>query len=214
MKSLRVAKEGKKSMICSFLIGIIVLSIYFFMRHTGVLLISICMFALVILLLLFFRDPDREIGRGIVSPADGKVVRITKLQDDEIGRCVLVSIFMNLFNVHVNRMPIDGRIVKVERKRGGYYPAFSEKADKNEKNILLVDTGIGKIKIVQIVGFFARRIVCYPKEGENLKKGDRIGMIIFGSRVDLMLPENRIKLVVGKGEKVRAGVDTIADVND
>jgi len=177
--------------------------------------ISFVLFCLTILFLVFFRDPDRIVGSGVVACADGRIREITELNDADVGRCVMVSTFMNLYNVHVNRMPIAGEIIDVKHYSGWHLPAFRKESEKNERLILVVDSGIGRVKIVQIAGIIARRIVPYVKKGDKIGKGDRIGIIRFGSRVDVYLPEDKIKKVnVKVGDFVKAGVDTIAEIND
>ncbi|MEM1514289.1 MAG: phosphatidylserine decarboxylase [Candidatus Thermoplasmatota archaeon] len=146
-----------------------------------------------IFFIFFFRDIKREIQDGIVSPADGKIV-------ESNGK---ISIFMSLFDMHVNLMPYDGKISKIVHYKGEHKPAFS-KIERNEKVEIDIESKIGKIKVVQIAGFFARRIVTYIKEGEYLKKGEKLGIIRFGSRVEIILPEN-CKIVAEKGKKIKAG---------
>ena len=174
--------------------------------------ISVILYCLTAFFVLFFRDPDRTIGKGIVACADGKIREIAKLKDKDIGDCVLISTFMNVYNVHVNRMPLDGTIKDVKHISGLHLPAFKKESEKNERVIILVDTKIGKIKIVQIAGTLARRIVPYIKKGDKLKKGDKIGIIRLGSRVDVYLPSGKIKVNVG--DYVKAGVNCIAEIND
>jgi len=174
--------------------------------------ISIISYFLTAFFVIFFRDPEREIGKGIVACADGKIREISNTKDKDIGECVLISTFMNVYNVHVNRMPIDGAIREMKHSSGPHLPAFKKESEKNERVTLLIDTKIGKIKIVQIAGTLARRIVPYVKEGDKLKKGDKIGIIRLGSRVDIYLPSGKIKVNVG--DYVKAGVSTIAEIND
>jgi len=174
--------------------------------------ISVILYCLTAFFVLFFRDPDRTIGKGIVACADGKIREITKLKDKDIGDCVLISTFMNVYNVHVNRMPLDGTVKDVKHINGLHLPAFKKESEKNERVIILVDTKIGKIKIVQIAGTLARRIVPYIEKGDKLNKGDKIGIIRLGSRVDVYLPSGKIKVNVG--DYVKAGVNCIAEIND
>ncbi len=159
----------------------------------------------------FFRDPDREVPQDancLVSPADGKVIIVEKLPSCEYlpEPCVKISIFMNVFNVHVNRMPFDGIVEKVIYSPGKFINASFDKASiHNERNALLIKTEANsRFVVVQIAGLIARRIVNCVKEGERLKKGDRYGMIQFGSRLDLYLPED-FDVAVEVGEKTKAG---------
>jgi phosphatidylserine decarboxylase len=122
---------------------------------------------------------------------------------------------MNIHNVHVNRMPLAGTIEKLTHHPGGHVPAFQKESDVNERIILLIRTDVGVMKIVQIAGTVARRIVPYFSEGSVLKKGEKIGLIRLGSRVDLYLPVNKIKpLMIQVHERIKAGETTIAEVND
>ena len=179
------------------------------------LILSALFFLKTVFLVVFFRDPQRIIGHGIVAVADGKIREITTLQDPEIGECLRISTFMNLQNVHVNRMPLAGTIEKLTHHPGGHVPSFQKESDVNERIILLIRTDVGVMKIVQIAGTVARRIVPYFSEGSVLKKGEKIGLIRLGSRVDLYLPVNKIKpLMIQVHERIKAGETTIAEVND
>ena len=209
---MRIAKDGLSIISFIFVLGLAFLAISF--TNSLFLILSVLMFVFLAFTIFFFRDPEREIGKNIVSPADGKVIKIEKIKDSDVGDSIKVSIFMSVFDVHVNRMPMDGKILKIERVEGKFFPAYSEESEKNEKNIILAETKIGKIKIIQIAGIFARRIVCYAKEGKNIAKGERIGMIKFGSRVDLILPKDKVRLRIRVNDKLRAGVDEIAEIND
>ncbi|MCJ7638871.1 MAG: phosphatidylserine decarboxylase [Halobacteriota archaeon] len=157
-----------------------------------------------IFLLLFFRDPERVSesydSTDVVSPADGRVL---KIQDNKL------SIFMNIHNVHVNRSPVDGEVVDVQYHKGGRVPAFYKDSDRNERNMITIRTRIGNVIVTQISGAVIRRIVCYVKRNEMATRGQRIGMIRFGSRVDVALPLN-YSFVVSPGQKVKAGETTIA----
>jgi phosphatidylserine decarboxylase len=135
-----------------------------------------------------------------VSPADGRVL---KIQDKKL------SIFMNIHNVHVNRSPVDGEVVDVQYHKGNRFPAFYKDSDRNERNMVTIHTRIGNVIVTQISGAVVRRIVCYVKQNENVARGQRIGMIRFGSRVDVVLPRN-YSFVVSTGQKVKAGETTIA----
>ncbi len=168
-------------------------------------------FALTLFICWFFRDPDRELpegGKALISPADGKVIVAEQQSGCEylIGPCIKVSIFMNVFNVHVNRVPFDGVVKKIKYSPGKFINASFDKASvHNERNALIVKTPDGKeYAVVQIAGLIARRIVNCVKEGEKIIKGDRYGMIRFGSRLDLYLPYD-FEIAVRVGEKTKAG---------
>ena len=179
------------------------------------LFLTIVTFLKTIVLIIFFRDPDRDIGRGVVACADGRIREINNLNDEHVGDCTKISTFMNVYNVHVNRLPVGGTIKNIVHKRGIHLPAFKKESEKNERVITTIDTNIGTVKIIQIAGTIARRIVPYIKKGDKLKKGDKIGIIRFGSRVDVYLPAKKIKKIhVKVGDMIKAGETTIAEIND
>ena len=166
----------------------------------GMYTLSIILLLISFFLLYFYRDPERKIESGIVSPADGLVQRA------EIkSGMVHLSIFMNVHNVHVNRSPFDGKVLSIKHKSGGYLPAFSKDSDKNERLMTKIDTSIGVIKVIQIAGVLVRRIVSYVKPNTEVTKGERIGLIHFGSRVDLSFESAGIDVLVKKGDRVLAG---------
>ncbi len=166
----------------------------------------------------FFRDPDRAVPQGdhlLVSPADGRVIQVHDNVHGEYltGACQKVSIFMNVFNVHVNRMPLDGVVEKVVYTPGRFVNASFDKASKhNERNALTIRTSSGlRFVVVQIAGLIARRIVNCARTGSQMHRGERYGMIQFGSRLDLYLPST-CRIQVRKGDKTRAGVTVIAEM--
>jgi len=151
----------------------------------------------------FFRDPERALPSGenvIVSPADGKVVVIQEDTDPFLeGSYTRISIFLNVFNVHVQRAPVAGKIEKIRYNKGKFLNAASHKASlDNEQNTVLIDTGKEKVLVKQIAGLIARRIVCWARENDDYRLGQRFGLIRFGSRVDLFLPAGtRIDVKIG-----------------
>ncbi|MFI6289843.1 phosphatidylserine decarboxylase [Streptomyces sp. NPDC051018] len=156
-------------------------------------------------MLWFFRDPEREIAPGrVISPADGVVQSIMPWKD---GR-TRVAIFMSPLNVHVNRAPLAGTVTSVEHIPGGFVPAFNKESENNERVVWHFDTELGDIEMVQIAGAVARRIVPYIPEGTKVEQGDRIGLIRFGSRVDIYLPED-VEVAVEVGQTTTAGVTRI-----
>ncbi|OGW10113.1 MAG: phosphatidylserine decarboxylase [Nitrospinae bacterium RIFCSPLOWO2_12_39_16] len=196
-----------------FIIPLLILSaivIYF-----KFLILSIVLSILTIFIISFFRDPERKIleGKGIVvSPADGRVVKIQTVKDDTIygGDAVCISIFLSIFNVHVNRAPYEGVIKKVVYNHGKFLAAFDDKASLlNEQNSILIESQNGeKVLVKQIAGLIARRIVCWVKEGDRVERGMRYGLIRFGSRVDIFLPPNT-ELNVKVGDKIKGGINII-----
>ncbi len=180
-------------------------------------LIWLCVFlaAVTIFIICFFRNPERsfrEEEKMIICPADGKVIKIEDVDVKGVieGRFKKISIFMNIFNVHVNRSPYDGAVEKISYHAGKFLSANLDKASaENERNQILIRTKDGrKIWVVQIAGLIARRIVCWTKEGENLQKGERLGLIRFGSRVEVFLPPDS-RVTVELGAKVTAGKTTL-----
>lgn len=162
----------------------------------------------------FFRDPERVVPTTIgvaVSPADGKIVKIQPMPDPFTGMPrMCISVFMNVFSVHVNRAPVAGKITAIAYHPGKFLNAAWDKASHdNERCAYTLDGGDGAFVMVQIAGLVARRIVCRVEEGEELKRGERFGMIRFGSRVDLYLPEGYVPRVT-VGEKVVAGQTVLA----
>lgn len=159
----------------------------------------------------FFRDPDRVVPNGegiVVSPADGKVIKVEPVAQTPYydGACVRISVFMSVFNVHVNRTPHEGTIRQVTYHPGKFFSANLDKASTdNEHNALLLESPAGmRVGFVQIAGLVARRIICSVQPGDELRRGQRFGMICFGSRLDIYLsPETEILVTVG--DRVRAG---------
>jgi phosphatidylserine decarboxylase len=158
----------------------------------------------------FFRDPERSIPTGeglVVSPADGRVVKIAAVSDSSFGDTpTRVSIFLSPLDVHINRMPVSGKIEEVGYRPGKFLAAYKEEAsERNEQNALkIVDNDGRSLGVVQIAGVVARRIVCRVKPGDRLARGDRFGLIMFGSRTDIHLPKGcRVQVV--EGQKVKGG---------
>lgn len=171
-----------------------------------------CFFTLLtIFVLWFFRNPERVAPQdltAVISPADGKIIVAEEINEDRYlkGKTLKISVFMNVFNVHVNRVPYSGKVVDVIYNKGEFISANLDKASMdNEQNAVILDIGSGKrIMFVQIAGLIARRIVCYLKPGDTVEKGKRMGLIRFGSRVDVYLPSGST-LNVKIGDKVVAG---------
>ncbi len=180
--------------------------------------IAIPFFLLFLFVIYFFRDPKPVSPEGeqlLLSPADGKIVEVKEIEDARFfdGPARKVAIFMSPMDVHVNRAPVDGIVEKVEYKPGKYMMAWDEKAsDANERNAVFMQCDAGfKITFVQIAGFLARRIICDVKRGSVLKKGQRFGIIRFGSRVDLYLPL-ALEVQVNVGDRVKVGHSIIAQI--
>jgi phosphatidylserine decarboxylase len=159
----------------------------------------------------FFRDPERILtaeDRDVVSPADGKVILIERVDETCFTRnpSIKISIFMSIFDVHVNRIPLSGTVYGVRYQKGGFRAAQTPKADReNERNWVWIRGDAGAdVVLTQVAGLIARRIVCWPKAGERVFRGERFGMIRFGSRVDMYVPEES-EILVSQGQHVYAG---------
>ena len=207
-----MAQEGRKILSVLLIITSGLLLIYTVTNIAFLPIIAGISSLLLLFSLNFFRDPDRKIPDGdsnIVSPADGKITAITTLNDPEVGEnSKLISIFLNVFDVHTNRVPISGVVISSSRKDGQFVSAFRhDAADVNEQTTILLDTSIGVVKVKQIAGLIARRILCYAKSGEKMNIGDRLGFIMFGSRTDIILPSS-IDVLVEIGQRV-VGAETI-----
>ncbi len=172
--------------------------------------------AFLIFTLYFFRNPARHPQgneQDVLSPADGKIVQNAIIHDERYlkTRCRKIGIFMSLFDVHINRCPVTGTVEAIEYRKGKFVSANLDKAsDDNEQNALIIKTKDGiSLSVVQIAGLIARRIVCYPVVGTMLRRGSIFGMIKFGSRLDVYLPEGS-QVHVSLGQKVRAGETILA----
>lgn len=173
--------------------------------------VSLVGFLLTAFVLFFFRDPERVIPDEedvLVSPADGRIILIEKIFDDRFVKehVYKVSIFMNIFNVHVNRVPFSGTVDRIKYSAGSFYSANTQRGALNNEfcALTLITPQNRKIAVVQVAGLIARRIICWATKGDILEKGQRFGLIRFGSRVDLYLPSN-VQLEVSNGQKVKAG---------
>ena len=188
---------------------LIVLSIYLDNNFVRIPLIILSVF-LIIFTLNFFRDPERTVPNKsniVVSPADGRVLFVKDVIDEKFlnGKAKMVAIFMSPFNVHVNRIPISGKVEYVKYIQGEYLAAFEDKAsERNERNEIGITSPAGKVFFTQIAGFVARRIVSDLKVGDSVNIGNRFGMIKFGSRVDIIVPE-QWQVKVKKDDNVTAG---------
>jgi phosphatidylserine decarboxylase len=167
---------------------------------------------LALLFFSFFRDPDRVIPSepgAVVSPGDGRVVVVT--DEEHAGRAgKRISIFLAVWNVHVNRSPAAGTITKLEYRRGKFLAAMRERASlENEQNVFTLATDAGEIVFKQIAGLIARRVVSWKKSGEKVARGERVGLVRFGSRVDLWVPKEA-EILVKEGENVKGGSSVLA----
>lgn len=182
----------------------------------GYPLVTLVLLVITTFVLMFFRDPERttpEIDRGVISPADGKIIIVEKTRDARFSdeELLKISIFMNVFNVHVNRIPFSGSVHKVHHVPGSFLAADSEKAHLNNEYcaVKILSSDRREITMVQIAGLIARRIICRLEPGDQVNRGERFGLIRFGSRVDLYLP-HQSNPAVKVGDKVVAGESLLA----
>ena len=164
----------------------------------------------------FFRNPPRFIAgdeRSVVAPADGRVLEAGEIELPDGSKAKRVGIFLSVFDVHVNRAPVAGRVVGVERGGRSYLAAFNRRAEaENVRCVLTLETERGeRVRVVQITGLIARRIVCHPRVGDWVRRGDRYGLIRFGSRTDVVLPVSA-ELRVRRGDRVRGGSSVLAQL--
>ncbi|MGE0092806.1 MAG: phosphatidylserine decarboxylase family protein [Bacteroidales bacterium] len=208
---MRIHKEGYKIILNSFLIiAVLVTATCLLLTNPNARYLAIGGgLILFILIVRFFREPKREPvldESAVIAPADGTIVIVKKVYEPEYlkAECTQVSIFMSVFNVHANWFPVNGKVLYYKYHPGRYLVAMHPKSsEKNERTTVVTERNGIPILTRQIAGYIARRIVCYAKEGNNVKMGDQMGFIKFGSRVDLFLPlESRIQ--VTKGQKVKA----------
>jgi phosphatidylserine decarboxylase len=197
-----------------FVVPLVLLAgVFLFLHLAGIALFLILAAGFVC---YFFRNPTRSIPGGenlVVSPADGKVVRIFDLPEEgEQAGGSGISIFLNILDVHVNRAPIRGELMEFEYKRGKFKVAFDEEASRvNEQNILTIRAQQGvQVVVKQIAGLIARRVICWKKPGNRIERGEVIGLIRFGSRVDILLPR-QVKVLVRVGERVKGGNSVLGE---
>ena len=201
---MRIAREGFPLILSAAVLTILALA-------ANWLLVAAVFGVATVALAGFFRDPERVIPAGeglIVAPADGRVVSIADSADDRFfaQAATRISIFLSPLDVHINRVPVAGRIAEIKYRAGKFLAAYNNEASRhNEQNALtIVDVQDRKLGVVQIAGVLARRIVCKVNSGDNMDRGERFGMIMFGSRTDLYLPRG-CRVEVAEGQRVRGG---------
>ncbi len=223
---MKVAPEGYPFIVGSLLVAVVAFffSVWLTGKHHGPLTTwaGLGVFgiscAVGIFMVFFFRDPERvsPVGEGLyVAPADGKVIRTRDVYEDEFlaSEAREISIFMSPLDVHVNRSPCDGRVVAVRHRPGVFFAAYREDAsERNENIVLVIEQAKGKVLVRQVAGFLARRAVCRVGEGDLLRRGQRYGMIKFGSRLDVLVPRSA-RVTVNVGDRTRAG-ETVIAVDD
>ncbi len=213
----------KKSYPLLFRLGIILIIINIFILFIAfqgkayliIPTVSVCVF---IITALFFRVPERKIAKNnnlFYAPADGTIVAVEELFEGEYLKtsCIKISIFMSIFNIHQNIIPVSGKVIYFKHHQGKYLVAYHHKASsRNEHTSIVIETKVGlKLMVRQIAGFVARRIICNIKENDHVEQGNELGFILFGSRVDIFLPANTA-LKVKTGDKVKATLNPIAEI--
>ncbi len=205
-----LAREGWPFIAAALVLALVVLGVFGFAW-------SIPFWIVLLFVVQFFRDPPRAVpaqANAVLSPADGRIVKVERTVDPYQQRdALLISVFMNVFNVHSNRAPVDGEVERVEYTAGKFINADLDKAStENERNALVMRLAGGeKISVVQVAGLIARRILCYVKPGEHLARGQRYGFIRFGSRVDVYLPLSA-QPKVAVGDVVHATTTVLAEL--
>jgi len=212
-------KESMKLLAAALAAAGIAFILYGRFRHPVWLVLGLVSAALLFFTLYFFRDPDRVFSgsdRAVLSPADGRVVEIAEVKDAPFlgGGALKGSIFLSVWDVHVNRIPIDGTVRLLEYRKGEFLRAYLKDAsERNERMAVGIESRHGRFLVHQIAGVLARRIVCRLKPGDAVLRGARFGMIKFGSRTELFCPPS-VKLRVSIGDKVKAGTTIIGELPD
>jgi len=178
--------------------------------------VAIVFIIVLLFMVYFFRDPQRHPPAdpdAVVSPADGRVTRVERIEPDKNDSATVVSIFLSPFDVHINRAPIAGTITEMSYVPGKFLMASNEKASLvNEQNVLTIEGKKATVVCRQIAGILARRVVCWKKKGDNLTLGERFGLIKFSSRTDVVLPAN-ITVTVAEGARVQGGTTVIGKIS-
>jgi phosphatidylserine decarboxylase len=204
---MRIAREGYPLIFTAAILALLAWAV-------GWIALGIILALMTLAITGFFRDPERQAPQGeglIVAPADGKVVSVADANSVFLGSAKRVSIFLSPLDVHINRTPVEGKIEKVTYQPGAFLAAYREEASqRNEQNALtIVDSRGRTFGVVQVAGVLARRIVCWAKAGDRLARGERFGLIMFGSRTDTYLPES-CQIEVTEGQRVKGGETVLA----
>ena len=214
---MNFAREGLLFMAIAALAAAIAFGYALSRRSFTMWLLALLLLVLALWIAFFFRDPERGGERGdhyVIAPADGKIVMITEVDEPTFvhGRAARVSIFMNVFNVHVNRYPVSGIVRHVHHSPGRFVNAIAEESSlSNEMRSVGIESGRHRILVRQIAGLIARRIITYSREGDKAEQGARFGLIRFGSRVDVFMPTDST-LRVRVGETTIAGTTVLAEL--
>lgn len=214
---MRIHKEGYRIIFNSLLLTTVIVALFFIFTNSLTIRVIVSTIGVLILTLIvrFFREPHREPlneDDSVSSPADGTIVEVKPVYEGEFlkAECIQVSVFMSVFNVHVNWFPVKGFVEYYKYHPGKYLVAMHPKSsEKNERTTVVINNQGTRVLIRQIAGLIARRIVCYAKEGSPVSQGDQVGFIKFGSRVDIFLPLDA-RVQVTKGQKVKGNITIIA----
>jgi phosphatidylserine decarboxylase len=212
------AREGLAFIVVAAIVSLGMYALALERRSWPLWLFAFLLTVITLWIAYFFRDPERPGQRGdrlVISPADGRIVMVSQVDEPSFlhGRATRISIFMNIFNVHVNRYPVSGTVRLVERKPGRFLNAAADAASlENEQNSVGIESGSSRILVRQIAGLIARRIVTYSHDGDAVRQGDRMGLIRFGSRVDVFVPTDAA-VRVKPGDVSFAGVTLLADLS-
>ena len=214
---MNFAREGYVFMAIAALVAVTGFATAWMMRSYSLWLLAFLLAIVALWVAYFFRDPERTGPRGprvVVCPADGKLIMITTVDEPAFihGRAIRLSIFMNVFDVHVNRYPVSGRVAYLHYNPGKFLNAAAEKSSlENEQSTIGIEMDSTKVMVRQIAGLIARRIVTYARLGDGVEQGDRLGIIRFGSRVDVFLPVGTT-VSAKLGDRVVAGTTVLAEL--
>ena len=214
---MNFAREGYLFIGIATLAAVAAFALALARRSWALWLLAVIVTLIALWVAYFFRDPERTGDRGaqiVLAPADGRLIMLTEVDEPAFvkGRALRMSIFMNVFNVHVNRYPVDGTVSYVHYNKGKFINAAAEKSSlENEQMSVGIESGQHRVLVRQIAGLIARRIVTYSKVGEVVRQGDRMGLIRFGSRVDVFVPaDSRLRAKVG--DLTTAGTTVLAEL--
>jgi len=211
-----IARDGIPIIIITAVLFIIILVLSINIDSRFLEILSIVLGSILLFHFFFFRDPNRKIpdnSKAILSPADGRIVVVEEVEENEFlkERSWKISIFLSVFNVHVNRMPVGGSVDYLTYKKGEFLAAFNQRASElNEQTVIGVQNENGKILFKQIAGLIARRIIYNCTTGDQVETGERFGLIRYGSRVDIFLPLSA-KVLVSRKDKVKGGISLLGE---
>jgi phosphatidylserine decarboxylase len=212
---MRIASEGYPFIVGSLVPGVLLAALYPIHELFAGFVIGLVLIAFGLACMGFFRNPRRQIPEKetvLVSPADGKVLQVLEVEDEFVGPAYRIDIFLSVLDVHVNRVPSSGTIEFVKYRSGRFFSAFKDKASEdNERNDIGIAGKWGKLRVAQIAGSVARRIVCHVREADDVRAGQLFGMIRFGSRAELTFPRN-FKSCVSPGQHVKGGETIVGEL--